>query len=249
MGLITQATGKQMKEELMASNEKQNKATNDARIEAAKIAAGSRETVAGMKSGANRPMSATAQKELIQTEEEMQGAHAGMKSLDQALALNDQAMGFSGAGMLAGAGSFLPESVRPKAIDATVELDNILTSGALPQLKAIFGGMPTEGERKVLLDVQGSSGKTPAVRKEIFERAKEALQNRLRFSGQKTEQLRKGTYFTGEGGLDTTVSPPGQAPTATPSAAPSLPQGAKQIGTSKGKPVYQLPDGSKVIAD
>jgi len=26
-----------------------------------------------------------------------------------------------------------------------------------------------------------------------------------------------------------------------------LPPGSKQIGTSQGKPVYQLPDGSKVI--
>ena len=163
----------------------------------------------------------------------MQGAHAGMKSLDQALALNDQAMGFSGAGVLAGAVSLLPESVRPKAIDATVELDNILTSGALPQLKAIFGGMPTEGERKVLLDVQGSSGKSPAVRKEIFERAKEALKNRLRFSGQKIEQLRKGTYFTGEGGLDTTVSPPGKDPSITP---PSATQGTvRKYNPATGK--------------
>lgn len=29
----------------------------------------------------------------------------------------------------------------------------------------------------------------------------------------------------------------------------ALPEGAKQIGTSGGKPVYQLPDGSKVIAE
>lgn len=221
-------------EEIKATNAKAlegMKGSNSATV--ANINAGSRENVAGMKSGANRPMSATAQKELIQTEEEMQGAHAGMKSLDQALALNDQAMGFSGAGMLAGAGSLLPESVRPKAIDATVELDNILTSGALPQLKAIFGGMPTEGERKVLLDVQGSSGKTPAVRKEIFERAKESLQNRLRFSGQKTEQLRKGTYFTGEGGLDTTVSHPGQAPSSAP---PSTTQGkVRKYNPATGK--------------
>lgn len=33
------------------------------------------------------------------------------------------------------------------------------------------------------------------------------------------------------------------------SAQNGVPPGAKQIGTSKGKPVYQLPDGSKVIAE
>lgn len=39
-----------------------------------------------------------------------------------------------------------------------------------------------------------------------------------------------------------------------PSAAPpktynSLPQGARQIGTSKGKPVYELPDGTRIIGE
>lgn len=29
----------------------------------------------------------------------------------------------------------------------------------------------------------------------------------------------------------------------------ALPQGAKQIGTSKGKPVYQLPDGTRIIGE
>lgn len=44
---------------------------------------------------------------------------------------------------------------------------------------------------------------------------------------------------------------PTQAPSA-PAGGPALdalPQGAKQIGTSGGKPVYQLPDGRKVIGE
>ena len=102
--------------------------------------------------------------------------------------------------------------------------------------------MPTEGERKILLDVSGSTGKTPSQRKDIFERAIQAAEARIKFNAQKAEQLRKGTYFTGEGGLDTTVSPAPASPTG-------LPPGAKQIGTSGGKPVYQMPDGSKMIAE
>lgn len=108
-------------------------------------------------------------------------------------------MGFTGAGALASAGSLLPEAVRPEAVDATQNLDNILQTAALPQLKAIFGGMPTEGERKILLDVQGSSSKSPAVRKDIFDRAEKAIQARLKFGADKVKRLREGTYFSGEG--------------------------------------------------
>lgn len=214
MGLITQSLGKQMKEELIASNERMNRSTNDTRLEAARIAADAKRDVAGTKADAGRPMSATAQKELIQTEEEMQGSHQAIKNLQSALSVNDQAMGFSGAGAVASAGSLLPDALRPKTVDATVELDNILQGSALPQLKSIFGGMPTEGERKILLDIQGSSGKTASQRKPIIERAIQAAQNRIKFNQQKAEQLRGGTYFSGEGGLETTVGPSASPPAA-----------------------------------
>jgi len=146
--------------------------------------------------GKGKAMSATAQKELIQTDEEIQGGQQAVQALNQALAINDQAMGFAGAGMVSSAGTLLPEGIRPKTIDATQNLDNILQSSALPQLKAIFGGMPTEGERKILLEVQGSSSKSPAVRKEIFDRAIKAAEKRIEFSQKKAKSLREGTYFS-----------------------------------------------------
>ena len=61
-------------------------------------------------------------------------------------------MGFRGAGIVSAVGT-LPESVRPASVDATENLDNILTTGVLPQLKATFR-MPTEGERKILIEVR-----------------------------------------------------------------------------------------------
>ena len=161
--------------------------------------------------GTGKAMSPTAQKELIQTDEEIQGGQAALTSLQQAKDINDQAMGFKGAGVVSSLGTLLPEGIRPAAVDATENLDNILTSGALPQLKAIFGGMPTEGERKVLLEVQGSSSKSPAVRKEIFDRAEAAAKKRIEFSQKKAKALREGTYFAGDGGMDT----------AAPAAAPA----------------------------
>ena len=145
------------------------------------------------------PMTATAQRELIETEEQVQGGQAALELFKQAKALNSQAMGFTGAGALASAGSILPSALRPGTVDATQNLDNILQSAALPQLKAIFGGMPTEGERKILLDVQGSSSKPANVRAEIFKRAEAAIERRMKFNAEKAKRLREGTYFTGEG--------------------------------------------------
>ena len=149
--------------------------------------------------GRGGQMTATAQKELIETEEQMQGGQSALDLFKQARAINNKAMGGFGAGAIATAGTILPDALRPATVDATQNLDNILQTAALPQLKAIFGGMPTEGERKILLDVQGSSSKPAKVREEIFGRAEKAIQARIKFAGDKAKRLRDGTYFSGEG--------------------------------------------------
>lgn len=174
-----------------------------------------RQPAGGGRSGG---MSATAQKELIETEEQMQGGQSALDLFKQAKALNDKAMGFTGAGALASAGTLLPEALRPDTVNATQNLDNILQTAALPQLKAIFGGMPTEGERKILLDVQGSSSKPASVRKEIFKRAEAAIEARIKFAGEKAKRLREGTYFSGEG-LPSLQPPDGGGRSAQDTAA------------------------------
>jgi len=154
-------------------------------------------------------MSATSQKELIQTEEEIQGGRQAVDYIKQSLELNDKAMGFTGAGAVSSAGTLLPSFVRPKAVDATENLDNLIKSTALPQLKAVFGGLPTEGERKILLDVQGSVNKSPSVRKEIFDRAMQAAERRIKFNEDKAKKLRSGTYFAEQGGEAAPAAPAG----------------------------------------
>jgi hypothetical protein len=156
----------------------------------------------------NKPMSTTAQKELLESEDSIQGGTAALDLLSQAKKVNDSAMGFKGAGALASMGTILPDAMRPESVDATLNLDNILQSQALPQLKAIFGGMPTEGERKILLDVQGSSSQPPKVRAEIFKRAEKAINDRLTFSKDKAQRLRAGTYFSGDGAVGQQAASP-----------------------------------------
>ena len=158
-----------------------------------------------VKGGKGTAMSAASQKELFDTDDAIQGSQQAIKSFDKAIAINDKAMGFTGAGAVAAAGSLIPKPLRPQTVDDTQTLDNILQDSALPQLKAIFGGMPTEGERAILLEVQGSSSKSPAVRAGIFKRAKEAAQTRIDFNKKKAKSLRDGTYFSDDGSGDSAV--------------------------------------------
>ncbi len=112
--------------------------------------------------------------------------------MDKALELNDQALSGPGAGTLGKVGSW----VGVDSAVATEDPKNIVTAQALENLKATFGGMPTEGERKILLEIQGSVDQAPEVRKGIYERAKALAARRIEFSKKKAAQLRSGEYFS-----------------------------------------------------
>jgi hypothetical protein len=146
-----------------------------------------------------RPPSATEQKAITDADNAVLSTTQAIDYTKQALGINDKAMGFPGAGTVANIGGLLPESVRPKMIDATQNLDNLIQTSVLPNLKSTFGGNPTEGERKILLEVSGSSSKPPAVRKEILGRAIAAAEARLKLNQQRAEQIRSRQYFTPSG--------------------------------------------------
>lgn len=112
-------------------------------------------------------------------------------ALTQAKELSRKALGFPGAGVAAKAGALIGNET---AI-ATTELDNMISGQALDSLRAVFGGNPTEGERKILLDIQGSSSQPDAVRQKIFDRAISAAQKRLQFNKDRADELRGGTYY------------------------------------------------------
>lgn len=140
------------------------------------------------------PMSVTLQKELLESDDIAQSSTNVVRTLDAALKINDKAYSGYGAKPRAVLRSNLPG--QSEAADATINLDNMMTGQALESLKMIFGGMPTEGERKILLDMQASADKTPAQRKAILERAKVAAQRRGQYAAQKARAIRNGTYLT-----------------------------------------------------
>jgi hypothetical protein len=164
-------------------------------------------------------MSATMQKEVFEADDTVQSGKAVINILDQAAKLNDTAY----SGYLAKPRAVLRSNLpgQSAGADATINLDNMMTGQALESLKLVFGGMPTEGERKILLDMQASADKTPGQRKDIINRAIKAAKTRVAFNEKKGKALREGTYMT-EGVQNDPIQP--DAPAAAPAG------GAKFLG-------------------
>ena len=153
------------------------------------------QTLKGKQSGtAKTNLSATAQKELFEADDMITSGQNVISALDQALSLNNKAYSGYGASERAAVRSNLPGE--SEEANATVDMNNIITGQALESLKATFGGMPTEGERKILLELQASVDKTPKQRESILKRAKEMAARRVEVNRKKADALRKGTYMT-----------------------------------------------------
>ena len=137
---------------------------------------------------------------------------AGLQAARQ---LSNQAYEGPLAGVRAQAAAALPDQIEPAGAKETIEFDMILKQQVLPQLKTIFGAAPTEGERKILLELQGSSSLPRAVRNKILDNAIAAANRRMRADQEEVESLLGGTYFrTPERGGPSMPKVP--TPTASP---------------------------------
>lgn len=151
------------------------------------------------------PLTATDKKAILEADEAVSTNEAAMGTIDQALAINKKANAGFGASARATLGNNLPDVLvpdfvsSPESSEATTEYDNLVQNQALQQLKTIFGGNPTEGERAILLELQASSGKQPEVRARILTRAKELAARRLEFNRQRASGLRGGDYYKPSG--------------------------------------------------
>lgn len=148
------------------------------------------------------PLTATDKKAILEADEMVQVTDTAMPLLDRALELNDQAY----SGPMAGTRGYISGTFGSDAGQATMEYDNLVQQQALATLKATFGAAPTEGERKILLEIAGSSSQPPEVRKGILERAKQAVTRRQQFYQERAQEMRGGSFYkpgggaTGQGG-------------------------------------------------
>lgn len=141
-------------------------------------------------------LTATDKKAILEADEMVLNAQNVLPLLDRAIELNNVAydgFGASQRGSVSG-------NLGSEAGQATMELENNVLAGALGQLKAIFGAAPTEGERKILIDVEGAINRPANVRKQIFARAKTAAERRMQFYQDRANELRGGDFYKRTGG-------------------------------------------------
>lgn len=184
-----------------------------------------------------QPLTATDKKAILEADEMVLSNRAAIDSLNRAKSLSKEAFAGPLAGKIGYATSFLGESSDlGKSGSKTLQLENEITSNALSSLKAIFGGAPTEGERKILLDIQGSASKPDNVRQEIYNRAIALAEKRMEFNRKRAEELRGGQFYKPQG---TARAPLAQTQGITEAEYAKLPSGSKFIapdGTERVKP-------------
>jgi hypothetical protein len=153
-----------------------------------------------------------------ETESNLQSMRDAEGSLREALRLSPQAYAGPGAGLrgaAAGATGFDQNSAV-----ATRSLTSIMTEQALSQLRSIFGGNPTEGERKILLDMGASANMSRAEREALLNRAIDAVQRRQSAAERRLREVGSGEY----GRVQPGYTPPAAAP-----SAPALPPGFEVV--------------------
>lgn len=149
----------------------------------------------------DRQLSATEQKELWEADDAVKAGENAIPMIERMVDLNTRAWD----GPLADAGTSIGSLFGDANSVDTQELRNLTTAQALEQLKAVFGAMPTEGERKILLEIQGSVGQSRAVRERIYGRALDMAKRRVEMNRAKMESIQTGDYRrvggnTGSGG-------------------------------------------------
>jgi hypothetical protein len=183
-------------------------------------------------------------KALLEADKNVQAGALVKKSLQRALALNDQAY----SGPFAEGRGYIGSQFGMHGGEATQELTNVVTNQALDNLRATFGGNPTEGERKILLQVQGAASQSPAVRKTIYENAMQAAEARTAFNQKIADDMRSGKYLLPE-------SQRGPQPGAAPStpgpqtqADPNAWKSRETIAAARANQQQTLAEAQAVIA-
>ena len=178
-----------------------------------------------------QPHTASDKKAILEADEAVASAETAIGNLREAQKLSKQAY----EGPTAGARGQVTGYFGSKEGLATIDLDNLVTTNALGQLKAIFGAAPTEGERKILLDIQGSSSLPDAARQRIYARAITLAERRLETNRQRASEMRGQTYYRPDGGPQGSraAAPVGNS-RALPAPSPSNRPGAADAGSRFG---------------
>lgn len=140
-----------------------------------------------------------------EAEEALTGLDSSIASLKKAYTLNPNT--FDASLMSKAQRKLLEEtgSKDPK-VQNTREMENLLSSGAVEKLKASFGGNPTEGERDILLSLEGLGAKSIEERAKIMKNTYTKLKGVRAARQKRLNEIGSGLYRnTGDvdtGGLE-----------------------------------------------
>ena len=134
------------------------------------------------------------QTELFEAEDIVTAGESVLLNLSKAKEISPKAYGGFQASLRRSIAREIPGVGNSEGVVATTELESLVGENALSQLKAIFGGAPTEGERKILLDLAGSINLSDPERQKIYDRALEAAARRIKVNKEKIANIRKGAY-------------------------------------------------------
>ncbi len=135
----------------------------------------------------------------IDTEDLINSGQSALSNLKEALALNPNTYGTS-LGDIAQRKALELTGSKDQRLLNTRNMENLLQQQALSQLKSMVGGNPTEGERAIIMELQGIGAKSIEERKLIIERAVNAAENRLKKAQKRLGDINAGRYrqTTGE---------------------------------------------------
>lgn len=149
-----------------------------------------------VRQGGQKPLTTQEMKDIKEAEDMFSTNKQVVGILDQALKQNNQIY----EGPYASQRAYLMSLGGDEAAIKTLDVENMIQSQAVQQLRAVFGGMPTEGERKILLDLQGSMSLPAKARERIWDRAKTMAETRMGLNERALNQLRGRTFYKPEGG-------------------------------------------------
>lgn len=123
------------------------------------------------------PVPAGVQKRVDDLKVVIRNGNGAVQDLKRAMELSEKAYSGLTAGITRAGARFL--GVDDDRVEASTEMEQLVLQTVLPNLKQIFGGNPTEGERAMLLDMNASLTMNPGERKKLLRNALTMLQRRM----------------------------------------------------------------------
>lgn len=130
---------------------------------------------------------------LTETEDALSAIDSALANLDKAYKLNPNSFDTSAIDTIQRKALEFAGSTDPKLVN-TREIENLLSRGAVGNLRVAFGGNPTEGERKILLDLEGIGAKSIQERERIMMNTARALRASRQRQAERLQRIKEGSY-------------------------------------------------------